>query len=174
MIVPRCRQKTVDRYLGIIRKHIVPHLGQIDLSMLTPVQVQKLESLLYRENGMAPQGIQLVHNVLSGAMKHAVKMELIHRNPVASVSPPPVPETEAATPEVAEVKRLLALGESENHYLWTCIHLIAYTGMRRGEALGLQWTDVNLDEGRLQIASSLESGLRVRDGYTCDIKHSEG
>ena len=122
---------------------------------------------------MAPQGIQLVHNVLSGAIKHAVKMELIHRNPVASVSPPPVPETEAATPDVTEVKRLLALGESENHYLWPCIHLIAYTGMRRGEALGLHWADVNLDEARLQVASSLvvaSSGLSLEPPKTSSGK----
>ena len=155
VIIPRCRQKTVDRYLGIIHKHIIPCLGSVKVSALTPVQVQKLESMLQKEKGMAPQGIQLVHNVLSGAMKHAVRMELIHRNPVASVTPPPAPESEADAPEVAEVKRLLALGESKNHYFWPCIHLIAYTGMRRGEALGLRWPDVDLDDRRLLVTSSL-------------------
>ena len=66
---------------------------------------------------MAPQGIQLVHNVLSGAMKHALRMELIQRNPVALVSPLPIPKAEAEAPEIEAVKRLLETGESQQHYL---------------------------------------------------------
>ena len=148
VIIPNRRQKTVDRYEGIIRLHIVPHLGNVEFSKLTPVQVQKFESLLRQESkGMAPQGIQLVHNVLSGAMKHALRMELIQRNPVALVSPPPIPKAEAEAPEIEAVKRLLETGESQQHYLWPCLHLIAYTGMRRGEALGLEWERVEWDNG---------------------------
>ena len=155
VIIPNRRQKTVDRYEGIIRLHIVPHLGNVEFSKLTPVQVQKLESLLRQEKGMAPQGIQLVHNVLSGAMKHALRMELIQRNPVALVSPPPIPKAEAEAPEIEAVKRLLETGESQQHYLWPCLHLIAYTGMRRGEALGLEWERVEWDKKQLMVSASL-------------------
>ena len=73
----------------------------------------------------------MVHNVLRGALRHAVRMELISRNPVALVSPPPIPKAEAEAPEIEAVKRLLETGESQQHFLWPCLHLIAYTGMRR-------------------------------------------
>ena len=132
VIIPNRRQKTIDRYAGIIRLHIVPYLGQIEIAKLTPVQVQRLESTLQRDKQMAPKGVQMVHNVLSGALKHALKMEMVSRNPASAVSPPSITRQEAASPDIPEVKRLLSVGEEEQHYLWPCLHLIAYTGMRRG------------------------------------------
>ena len=62
---------------------------------------------------MSPKGVQMVHNVLGGALRHAVKMELISRNPVASVSPPPLEKKEAFSPVVASVRRLLAHAEAD-------------------------------------------------------------
>ena len=155
VIVPNRRQKTVDRYAGVIRLHIVPYLGQVELAKLTPVQVQRLESALQRDKQMAPRGVHLVHNVLSGALKYALKMEMISRNPVSAVSPPSVTKQEAASPDIPQVKRLLSVAEEEQHYLWPCLHLIAYTGMRRGEALGLKWAQVDLQKQQLLVQASL-------------------
>ena len=177
VVRPNHRQKTLDRYNGIIRLHIVPYLGNMDLSKIRPSHVQSLEGHLQTEKGMAPKGVQMVHNVLSGAMGHAVRMELIARNPVGSVSPPPMKKREAFSPDVDSVRRILAIAEEEEHYLWACMHLIAYTGMRRGEAMALEWSRVNLDEQLLTVATSLvvtangvsfeqpktESGQRVLD-----------
>ena len=83
------------------------------------------------------RAVQMVHNVLSGAMGHVVRMELISRNPVGLVSPSPNKEKEASSPDIDSVRRLLAIAEEEEHHLWACIHLIANTGMRRGEAIAL-------------------------------------
>ena len=99
----------------------------------------------------------MVHNVFRGALRHAVRMELISRNPVALVSPPPIPKAEAEAPEIEAVKRLLETGESQQHYLWPCLHLIAYTGMRRGEALGLEWERIEWDKRQLLVSASLGS-----------------
>ena len=98
VIIPNRRQKTLDRYKGIIRLHIVPYLGNVEIAKLTPVQIQSLESTLQQDKGMAPKGVQLVHGVLSGAMKHALKMELVSRNPAAAVSPPTIVKVEVASP----------------------------------------------------------------------------
>ena len=154
VIIPNRRQKTADRYQSAISKHIVPHLGNVEIAKLAPRQVQALESQLLRD-GMAPKGVQMVHNIISGAMKHALRMELVSRNPVVAVSPPRVPKVEAFTPDIAQVQGLLRTGKSLDHYFWPCIHLIAYTGMRRGEALGLEWENVDLDEQTLEVKVSL-------------------
>ena len=66
----------------------MPDLGSVEISKITPRQVQELQSKLLRD-GMAPKGVEMVHGVFSGAMKHALKVELIFRNPVEAVSPPP-------------------------------------------------------------------------------------
>ncbi len=161
VIIPNRRQKTIDRYDGAIRLHLVPHLGNVEITKLAPRQVQALESQLLQD-GMAPKGVQMIHNVLSGAMKHALRMELIARNPVAAVSPPTVPKVEAFSPDIAQVLTLLAAARSDElyRYLWACIHLIAYTGMRRGEALALQWADVDLDGKFLNVKASLVATMR--------------
>ena len=160
VIIPNRRQKTVDRYEGVIRLHLVPHLGHLELSKITPVHVQRLEGYLRTEGGMSPKGVQMVHNVLGGALRHAAKMELISRNPVASVSPPPLEKKEAFSPVVASVRRLLAHAEADGHHLWPCLHLLAYTGLRRGEALALEWTRVNLDKQLMTVAASLVTTAR--------------
>ena len=154
VIEPNKEQKTFDRYEEACRLHLVPDLGNVEISKLSPRHVQELETQLLRE-GMAAKGVQMVHNVLSGAMKHALRMELISRDPVALVSPPSVPNTEAYSPGMEQVRTLLAVGASSGHYLWPCVYLIIYTGMRRGEALALMWVNLDLEERTLRVEASL-------------------
>ncbi|MCY4554889.1 MAG: site-specific integrase [Chloroflexi bacterium] len=153
-IVPKGKQKTIDRYGDDIRLHIKPALGHIELTKLSPVQVQEFETNLLK-SGKAAKGVQLVHCVLSGAMKHAQRLELVARNPVSLVSPPTAPKTEAYSPQVEQVRALLILAEELEHPLWVCIHLIAYTGMRRGEALALEWKHVDLEKRQILVCQSL-------------------
>ena len=71
------------------------------------------------------------------------------------MSPPTAAKKEAYSPAVDEVIALLALAEQEENPLWPFVHLIAFTGMRRGEALALIWENVDLDGGNLEIRQSL-------------------
>ena len=161
VIIPNRRQKTIDRYEGAIRLHLVPHLGNVEITKLAPRQVQALESQLL-QGGMAPKGVHMIHNVLSGALKYALRMELVSRNPVAAVSPPTVPKVEAFSPDIAQVLAVLAAARSDeiHRYLWACFHLIAYTGMRRGEALALKRADLDLDDKSLKVKASLVATMR--------------
>ena len=153
-IVPKCKPKTIDRYQDDIRLHIKPALGHIELTKLSPAQVQEFETNLLKK-GKKPKGVELVHIILNGAMKHALRLELISRNPVSLVSPPTALNTEAYTPKVEQVRALLTLAEDLEHPLWVCIHLIAYTGMRRGEALALEWEHVDLEKQQVLVCQSL-------------------
>ena len=168
-VIPYRRQSTKERYQGVIKLHLKSHIGHIELTRLAPFHVQALESRLSRE-GMAPSGVSLVHNVLSGAMRYAMRMELIYRNPVALVSPPPHQKREPNPPAIRAVRDALALARADDHHLAACIHLISYTGLRRGEALGLTWDNVYLDEGYVFIRASLvrtrERGLMLEPPKT--------
>ena len=154
VIVPHRRQATAGRYRSIIALHIAPAIGHIELAKLGPAHVHAMEARLLG-SGMSPQGVQLVHVVLSGAVKHALRMELIQRNPVSLVSPPPSARREIPPPDIGAVRRALELARDEGHHLHAAIHLIAYTGLRRGEALGLSWSNVDLDSGHVSIEASL-------------------
>lgn len=153
VVVPNRRQKTGDRYEISIRRHIKPRLDNVWLDKLAPLQIQELYAELL-EGGMAPRGVQAVHNVLSGAIKHALRMEVIGRDVIALVKPPAARKTEAFTPSVEQVHALLMQAKAEEHWLWALLHLIVYTGMRRGEALALMWANVDLAEWRLLVTQS--------------------
>jgi integrase len=97
-------------------------------------------------------------------------MEVAWRNPAKSVTPPRIVRKEVEPPEIATVKRILELAEEEEHQLFPCLHLIAYTGSRRGEALGLRHQDLNLEAGYISIVQtigrSLHKGLIVQPTKT--------
>ena len=148
------REKTIDRYEGIIRLHLKPTLGRVELAKLSPMQIKDLELELVK-GGMDPKGVEAVHNVLTAAMDHALKMELIGRNPVTLVTPPKSPKKRAFVPEVSQVHALLAEAERSEHPLWPAVHVAAYTGLRRGEISGLEWGNVDLDDACLSVVQSL-------------------
>ena len=158
-VVPKTRQKSQERYEGLIRKHIVPSLGDIELAKVTPSDIQALEARLLT-NGMAPKGVESVHNVISGAFKYALRLEIVWRNPTKSVSPPKTTRKEVEPPVISRVKGILKLAEAEQHPLLPCLHLIAYTGIRRGEALGLRHQDLDLAHGTISIVQTISRSVQ--------------
>ena len=94
-----------------------------------------------------------IFKTLSKTLGTALKWGLVGRN-VADVVSPPAPEAHEIVPlTVDEVKRLLKV--LENDRLYAFYVLISTTGIRKGEALGLQKSDLRLDEGTITITHSL-------------------
>ena len=153
VVAPRRRQATAERYQREIERHIAPVVGHVELARLSPMHVQAFETQL--SQAVAPATVHLAHTVLSGALKYAVRMELLQRNVASLVSPPSLARREAPSPDVAAVREVLTLARAEAHHLYAAIHLVAYTGMRRGEALGLLWDNVHLNMKRLLVEGSL-------------------
>lgn len=150
VVRPTCKVTTQERYQSAIGLHVVPCVGHIELGQLTPEHVRRLQQEL-QDEGLSAQSVQLARQVLNGACKHAVDLEMIDRNPVTKVEAPKVAKTEVMPPDVQAVRALLELAEQEQHRLFAFIHLLVHTGMLLGEALALRWSNVNLDEVWLQV-----------------------
>ncbi|MDA0988790.1 MAG: site-specific integrase, partial [Chloroflexi bacterium] len=159
-IKPYRATKTHDRYSGIVQRHLIPHIGHIRLAALAPSHVKDLLALLIGQ-GMAPAGVDLCRTVLHGALKAAIQQELLSRNAVDATTPPRVERSEIIPPEIKSVAGILACAEESGHPLFAALHLLAYTGARRGEILGLDWQHVNLTDGTISIVRSLG---RSREG----------
>lgn len=156
--IPNLRPNTQERYRGIIDRHIIPRLGHLSLTRVSPTDIKSLQSALTAE-GMAAAGVELVHTVLSGAFKYAVALEILWRNPAQSVRPPTRPNKEVSSSEIGEVRQMLSVSRSLKEPLYAALHLTAYTGLRRGEILGLKWSDLDYDHASITVQRAL---VRVR------------
>lgn len=150
--------RTYHNYRLQLNTHIIPALGKRKLDKLTPPQIQRL----YRsklDDGLSPSSVRYIHAVLHRALEQAVKWQLIPRNPADSVDPPKVRQQELQPLEADQVRRLLETARGDR---LECLYVVSLTiGLRAGEALGLKWSDIDLEEGKLRIRRQLQ---RMRDG----------
>ncbi len=154
------RPSTYYSYVQHVECHIVPHIGNHKLQTLSGSQINALYAKLAEsgrkggQSGLAPTSIRHVHAVLHRACKDAVRWNRLARNPVAAADPPRLHSAaEMTTWSAEQLAAFLASVRGDRlHALW---HTLALTGMRRGEALGLRWEDVDLEHARLSVRRAL-------------------
>src|SRR5215203_3004520 len=150
--------RTYHNYKLQIREHITPAFGTMKLSKLDTPNIQALYTAKLRD-GLKPSNVRYIHAVLHCALKKAVELRLIPRNPAASARPPKLRQEEI-TPLDAQQARLLLEAAKDDRF--ECLYgLSLMCGLRMGEALGLKWSDIDLDAGTLRVHRQLQ---RIRDG----------
>ena len=141
-------QKTRERYDELNRRQIIPQLGSVRLDRLTPKQVEAWHLSLRRGGGphgrpLHPRTVGHAHRVLSRGYARAMSLELVTRNPLAAVRPPPVPNSEIAILSSSQIVELLErLRQSNNatkQRLYPIAAVALATGLRRGEILATRW-----------------------------------
>jgi integrase len=176
------RKSTFDSYRRNIDLHVLPALAKMPLEKLTASDLDALyASLLVRGRkavtrtgeGLAPKTVRSIHLVLHKALADAERKGLVIRNVAALADPPKVGarkqiEIKAWTADQLDV----FLEAIEPHRLAPAFHLGAYTGMRRGELLGLRWKDIDLDANRLSVRQALVSV--AYEMHISDVKTGSG
>ena len=145
-----------------VEYHIVPHIGSVKLQKLSGSQVNALYAKLAEtgrkdaKSGLSAMTIHHVHACLHKACKDAVRWGRLPKNPLDAADPPRKKgdgTREMRTWTKEQLKAFLeALKDERLSPLW---HTIAMTGMRRGEAIGLRWSDVDLEAGRISVRRAL-------------------
>lgn len=143
------RPRTLEIYADLVRLHIRPRIGRVRLDRLKPLQVQQMVNGIADDVGVSTAN--KARRVLYGALRQAVKWQLIPRNVVEAVDPHPEPRKEMViwSPDQA----WSFLREAKAHRLNAAFYLAMATGLRRGEILGLRWED--LDGNTLHIRRTL-------------------
>ncbi len=168
--------KTFERYQQMARVNIKPVLGSIKVQRLETRHLDEAYALLLNEGrhdgdgGLAPKTIRNIHGVLSMALKKAVAWKMILTNPAAEVTLPKVERQEVKVLTKERSADLLA--SCEGRWLHPIVFTALMTGMRRGEIAALRWRNVNLKDGWIRVAASIEvtrGGRREKDVKT---KHS--
>jgi integrase len=163
-----------------IRIHVNPIIGHIPLSNLRATDLDRLYAHLKAHPSPGGKGkplsassIRKIHNILSGAFRHAVRKGLLEDNPCRRADPPSAREAkprEFTVWSADEVRRFLEATSVEplDQRFFRLYHFLITTGVRRGEALGLRWQDVNLDAGWASIRQTIGSkgGQIIRENST--------
>jgi integrase len=140
-------------YATLTRNHISSSaLGGMPLGKATPRVVEGWLVEL-RARGLAESTVRIAYDILLAILETALRDGALGRNPVAAVKRPRVTRHEASYLTPDQVRAVLsAAGGTRYAPLFT---LLVNTGLRRGEALALQWSDVDLEGGTLRVRGTL-------------------
>ena len=162
---------TIKQREIIVRLNIKPFIGHFKL--------QKLDKLTYQNNLInalelkyAPGTVRLVHAVFMTALNAAVEDEILQRNKLRGVSLPSTrnTETELAILTSDQLHTMLTYTKKhEDETYYSILLMLSYTGMRKGEVLGLQWRDLNFEA---QTVNIIRNRTRFGTGTT-KTKNSE-
>jgi integrase len=162
LLASRVRPTTEDTYRRLVKAHIIPALGNVRLQKLDRATVAAWLGDLTRKK-LSPKSVRNVHGILAKALNDAVDLELVSRN-VATRSK--LPAARPSKPKAWTADELTAfLNATRDDRLQPLWRFLAMTGCRRGEALGLRWSDVDLAHGRVTVTHQRTiAGGRVVEG----------
>lgn len=110
------------------------------ITKATPAVIEATYRTLAAD-GWTPHRVRRVHELFHGAWKRAYRLGTATQNPMGSVRPPAIPDTDVRPPTPAEVAAIVAAPTRLLERV--VLHLAAATGARRGELVALQWADVS-------------------------------
>jgi integrase len=149
------RDRTWQRYEEVVRLHLKPTLGGVKLDKLNALRVQNVYSQKLNA-GLSPRSVEIIHITLHKAPKQAVRWSLVPRNVAEAVTPPRPPKREITPLTQQQLRALLETARNDKLYaLWV---LACTTGMRNGELLAVQWRDIDLEAGTLQVKRTVFGG----------------
>ena len=156
--------RTYERYRLIIENHIKDKLGSMELDALTPLVLQPfITELLQRGNKMTGKGlsantVNAVISVIQSSLKTAHLLELTKEYTADKIKRPKLKEKPVECFSLAEQKMIeqaILTGKKDKQY---GIILCLYSGLRIGELLALQWSDIDLAKGILTVSKSCHDG----------------
>lgn len=141
-------------------KRVVAAMGHLRMDKIKPLHIQQFYDNL-AENGMnaktggrlSSSTIMHYHRLLSSMFNRAVLWGILPASPL-KVQPPKLEQKEAAHLEEDQAAALLDALEDEPIQYRTMVKLLLYTGLRKGELLGLEWRDIDFDKGLMQVLRS--------------------
>ncbi|MGA4497515.1 tyrosine-type recombinase/integrase [Bacillus bombysepticus] len=161
----KVKKQTLNAYRWIVEKHIIPAIGDVGLTKLSPMIIQGLYNKLTKEKALSDENIQKVHMLINDSLKKAERWGLIARNPAALVDRPKAVKKEITVWDVEEVRQFLKYAKKSGRY-YIAFLLALTTGMRQGEILGLRWKDVDFENGCVRITQTLSSDGKDLLPYT--------
>ena len=179
----KLRPSTFKTSQGFLKNHIKPQLGKISLNDLTTLHLQQFYKKLLAEGrverieaqkqpkGLSAKTVRNIHQIISSALKLAIEQRLIARNPADGCALPKAERKEMQTLPVEQLTSFLR--EAKDSGVFALYYIDLTTGLRRGELLGLKWSDIDLEKGDLRVQRQIgridgkiiEMPLKTKNAY---------
>ncbi len=151
--------RTAERCEEIVRVHLIPALGSLPITALRPDHIQRYYTQALEsgrrdgKGGLPALTVHHHHRLVYEALKYGVRHGVLGRNVAEAVDPPRSKGKELVILGPKEVQLILDGAKGTLYY--PLFFTIAYTGLRRSELLGLQWSDLDLAKSTLSVVRSL-------------------
>lgn len=175
-------ESTRDSYEGIIRQHLNPNIGQCNLETLKKRDIDQLYRKLLisgrvdrpeaksKGKGLSVKTVQNIHICLRSALQEAYREELIEKNPAWLVKVPTYKATRQKRSKIEiftmEEQRRLEAALPDNTF-GNAILLCLHTGMRSGELLALQWSDIDFKRRKINISKEVSRINNLEPSAKC-------
>ena len=179
----KIRPSSHQTYRGYIDNHITPYIGNLLIEKLSTMELQKLYRKLmtkgrverieseHQPKGLSAKTVRNIHQVISSAMDFAVAQRIIPENPCKAVALPKVEHKEMQTIPAEQLRAFLVEAKASGVYEMYYTELA--TGLRRGELLGLKWSDIDLNAGVIRVKRQVarvngqivEAPLKTKNSY---------
>ena len=179
----KLRPSTFKTSQGFLKNHIKPQIGSIPLADLTSLDLQRFYKHLMdggrvdrieakkKPKGLAPKTVRNIHQMICSAYNLAIEQCLVTKNPTQGCALPKVEHKEMKTLTADQLSAFFR--EARDSGVYELYYLDLATGLRRGELLGLKWTDVDFQHGILKIQRAIsrqngkvvEAPLKTKNAY---------
>ncbi|EMF0116552.1 site-specific integrase [Enterococcus lactis] len=160
------KESTYAGTLSIFKNNILPYFQEINVQDITTIYCQEIVNKWYK---IHPKRFKRYIYYFNAVMKHANYLELIFKNPMEFVQ---LPQNNIDLNQYKEFDNFYSKDElleflnftkkNFEHQRFIFFHLLAFTGIRRGEALSLTWNDINFEEKYLHVSKTLTKGENGR------------
>ena len=153
-----------------VARYIVPYLGGAQLQTLEPIHIQRFCNRLHegykKQKPLSAKSVQCIHGILHTGLKQAVLAGIIKTNPADYTKLPKVKKPELRPLMDKDIARFLEeIQGDELEYLFI---VDLFCGLRQSELLGLQWDDVNMEAGTIEVRRQLQKNPNGSDYFFLD------
>lgn len=164
------RKNTFELHERNIMKHIVPYFKKILLTEIKPVMYQKFINQL-SDMGYSKRTVEIIHTTMNNAMEKAVTIGKIDKNPCKGVTiKGKKKDAELKFLDSSDIAKFLREAYKYDYIYWLFFKVLIDTGMRKGEAAALQWSDIDLKEKTITVNKTLDFSAKNDEELFGDTK----
>jgi integrase len=150
-------KSTLELYRSWLDKRILPALGDVPLSKLSPAIIDRFLGSL-ADSGLKPATISTIRSIVKAVCAQGVKWDWLAKNPADGTAVPKIPKVDRGVLSESEVEAIVRSAAQDDEDLACLIAVGAWTGARRGELCALRWSDLDVNEQMLNIERAFVPG----------------